>query len=241
MSRPRILDLFCGAGGASVGYHRAGFEVIGVDINPQPNYPFRFHQQDALEFLADNPALDERYDAIHASPPCQAHTPLKNLHGVRYAAKHLDLVGATRTALIATGLPWVMENVTQAPLLDPVVLCGSMFDLPVRRHRAFEASFPLPSPACNHKRWAELWPDGFHRDVSKERQAAGTSTTSPVVGVYGNGGGPGSVLRTWRWAMGTHWMGTKHEIAESIPPEYTRYVGGHLMNHVRTADWMVAA
>jgi hypothetical protein len=118
--RPRLLDLFCGAGGAAVGYHRAGFDVVGVDINPQPRYPFEFHQADAMTFPLDG------FDAIHASPPCQAYS-----HGTPpdKRSNHPDLLDATRDRLNAAGLPWVIENVPRAPLRSPVILCGSQFDL----------------------------------------------------------------------------------------------------------------
>jgi hypothetical protein len=133
-ARVRLLDLFSGAGGAAVGYARAGFEVVGVDIEPQPNYPFEFHQADALEFCREH---GHEFDAIHASPPCQAYTPLRAVHGKDYP----DMLAATREALEATGLPWVIENVPGAPINSGIFLCGTMFDLRVYRHRWFETPF----------------------------------------------------------------------------------------------------
>jgi DNA (cytosine-5)-methyltransferase 1 len=149
--RPRILDLFCGAGGAGMGYSRAGFEVVGVDIEPQPRYQFEFIQADALEVLApwhdDDGSFRspwvQRFDAIHASPPCQAYTPLNAYNHKAYP----DLVFDTRVLLEQTGLPYVIENVTQAPLIDPTTLCGTMFGLRLYRHKAFEASFSLGARA----------------------------------------------------------------------------------------------
>ena len=142
MTRPKLLDLYCCAGGAALGYHRAGFDVTGVDIDPQPNYPYGFMQADALalddDFLA-------RFDAIHASPPCQAFSDLAKRNG--NAADWPDLIGGTRDLLESAGKPWVIENVEGAPLLSPIVLCGTMFPgLRVIRHRLFETSFPAEQP-----------------------------------------------------------------------------------------------
>ena len=147
MSRPRLLDLFCGAGGAAMGYHRAGFEVVGVDIAPQKRYPFEFHQGDALEFIA---AHGHEFDAIHASPPCQAYANVTRWTGRQ--SDHPDLAGPTRGALDATGLPWVIENVVGAPIRPDIVLCGTQFRIPIIRHRWFELSFPYFGlmPACRH-------------------------------------------------------------------------------------------
>lgn len=145
MRRPRLLDLFCCAGGAGMGYHQAGFDVFGVDLRWYSRYPFIQVQADCLglsqQFL-------RQFDAIHASPPCQHHTSMKTMPDAR---EHADLVPATRTMLKASGVPYVIENVMGAPLIDPIVLCGSMFDLGVkgaqlRRHRQFEANFPLTPP-----------------------------------------------------------------------------------------------
>ena len=143
--RPRILDLFCGAGGASVGYHRAGFDVVGVDINPQPRYPFDFVQADAMTYPLDG------FDAIHASPPCQFYANVTAWRGNPH--DHPDLIAPTRQRLIDTGLPWVLENVPEAPVRPDLLLCGSMFGLKVRRHRAFETSPRLFSllPPCHHR------------------------------------------------------------------------------------------
>ena len=122
MNRPRLLDLFSGAGGAAVGYHRAGFDVVGVDIEPQPHYPFEFHQADAMTFPSSG------FDAIHASPPCQAFSIAAKYKGT--AGRHKDLLTPTRTRLQAAGLPWVIENVPGAPMRADYLLCGCMFGLP---------------------------------------------------------------------------------------------------------------
>jgi DNA (cytosine-5)-methyltransferase 1 len=148
LSRPRLLDLFSGPGGAGVGFYRAGFDVVGVDIVPQPHYPFRFVQGDALL----PPVRLDAFDVIHASPPCEHYAAVTRWRGK--AENHPDLVGPTRDLLNATGLPWVMENVREAELHDPIVLCGSMFGLRVRRHRYFETNW-MPFEmvtSCGHDR-----------------------------------------------------------------------------------------
>jgi DNA (cytosine-5)-methyltransferase 1 len=185
--KPRLLDLFCGAGGCSVGYARAGFEVVGVDIVPQPRYPFAFVQADALEYLHELCSLGSsrfgveiQFDAIHASPPCQAHsavTPDKSVHE--------NLIPETRELLEATGLPYVIENVegAKAELHDPAMLCGSMFDpiLDVRRHRLFETNWGLEPPAwpCRHGLSEPRYDVYEHGKWNKRR----------FVPVYGSGGG----------------------------------------------------
>lgn len=152
-TRPRLLDLFCGAGGCSMGYHRAGFDVVGVDVHPQPRYPFEFHQADALEFPLDG------FDAIHASPPCQAFSALRHLNPGK---EHPDLIAPTRDRLRAASVPYVIENVEGAPLGEGtqlLLLCGTMFRLQtpdgraeIRRHRLFElGGFTIAlRPACQH-------------------------------------------------------------------------------------------
>jgi DNA (cytosine-5)-methyltransferase 1 len=144
---PRLLDLFCCAGGAGMGYHRAGFDVVGVDLAAQPNYPFEFVQADALAYVAEHGA---RFDAIHASPPCQHYAPVTAWRGNQN--DHPDLVALTRDALTATGRPWIIENVRGAPVRADVMLCGSHFGLRVKRHRSFESSHPMPllTPSCQH-------------------------------------------------------------------------------------------
>lgn len=143
MSKPKLLDLFCKQGGAGLGYHLAGYEVVGVDIEAQPKYPFAFRQADALTFLHEH---HNEFDAFHASPPCQAFSKTKNLGGHEYA----DLLEPIRSALLrlAGARPWVIENVPGADLRSPVMVCGSMFHgKQVYRHRLFETSFPVTVPA----------------------------------------------------------------------------------------------
>jgi DNA (cytosine-5)-methyltransferase 1 len=211
---PLLLDLFCGAGGAAMGYHRAGFEVVGVDINPQPNYPFEFHRCDALDWL-DGP-LDADWAAIHASPPCQDHSRLASLSGVHGTGW---LLAATRTALTATGIPWIIENVPGAAMRADYRLCGCMFGLPgLRRERWFETSwrgFDLRSP-CSHS----------DQTVTVAGHPGGSSTRDGVSG-YGD-------TAAWRRAMGIDWM-TARELAQAIPPAYTEYIGGQLLETLERA------
>jgi DNA (cytosine-5)-methyltransferase 1 len=154
VTRPRLLDLFCGAGGAAMGYHRAGFDVVGVDLNPQPHYPFEFYQRDVTDIMAteiEQRWITNNFHAIHASPPCQHYARVTAWRGNR--EDHPDLIGSARELLQATGLPWVLENVPEAPV-GGMLLCGSMFGLDVRRHRRFETSWDahcwLPSCSDHH-------------------------------------------------------------------------------------------
>ncbi len=188
-----------------MGYSRAGFDVVGVDIKPQPHYPFEFYQGNALVWLRSNLA---RFDAIHASPPCQAYTVLGQAQ--RNKGKvYPDLLAATRTLLEATGLPWVIENVPGAPMRPDVVLCGSMFSMNVRRHRWFECSWPI-SPlvlGCDHSR-------------------------RPVV-VSGNNHSGGFTAAQIKEAMDTPWMKTRAEVRQAIPSAYTQWIGYNLMAHLQ--------
>jgi DNA (cytosine-5)-methyltransferase 1 len=212
-SRPRLLDLFCGAGGATMGYHRAGFDVVGVDIRPQPNYPFEFVQADAL----DPPVFWDDFDAIHASPPCQAFTMYGNTGLV---GDYPDLIAPTRELLQATGLPYVIENVPGAPLENPTVLCGTSLGLEVRRHRLFETSWPLIVPPCAHGQFTE-------------RKYPGSSDR-PNGRTVCNVGEWRVPLERQKQAMGVAWM-TLEELSEAIPPAYTELIGHQLMQHLRVA------
>jgi len=214
----RLLDLFCCAGGCSWGYHLAGFtDITGVDINPQPRYPFRFVQADALAYLADH---GHEYDAIHASPPCQRYSPTRMIHDS--GDNHPDLLAATRDALIACGRPYVIENVIQAPMRFPVVLCGIMFGLRVIRHRAFESSVlllaPDHSPHPKGQRTGSR-PKGGHNGYSCGKFG--------LVCVAGNNFNPAAARR----AMRIDWMNRK-ELSQAIPPAYTEYLGRQLLRAI---------
>ncbi len=218
MRKPRLLDLFCGAGGASMGYHQAGFEVVGVDIRPQPRYPFAFVQADALEYVA---AHGHEFDVIHASPPCQAYTRLRRLVEGKTGRKRAypDLVAPTREALRATGKIYVIENVEGAPLKHPIMLCGEMFGLRVFRHRFFEVSvFLLAPPHPKHPRGSTTV---SHRGGNSSFAHGATHITVAGNAYHAEDG---------RVAMGIHWM-TRRELSQAIPPAYTRWIGEQLLAH----------
>ena len=233
MTKPLLLDLFCGAGGAGAGYARAGFEIIGVDNRPQPHYPFPFIEADALEFITTGykgvPVVDV-FAAIHASPPCQTFTRAKHLMKAQGGkTKKLDLLEPTRKALIDTGLPYIIENVPGAPLLDPAVLCGSMFGLKVRRHRLFESNVDLyPPGACQHTRQGK--PIGVYHRMGDTAQGRNRKTGEWVIG-----GSTAKNLKEAQQAMGIDWM-TWNELKESIPPDYTEHLGRVVMDDDYTDD-----
>ena len=212
----RLLDLYCGAGGAAVGYARAGFEVVGVDIAAQPAYPFEFHQADALEWLRSNDLSG--FDAIHASPPCQAASMLTK--GTQQGKReHPNWIPATRRALKETGLPYVIENVIGSDLRKDLVLCGEMFGLGVVRHRWFETTFKVEQPRhLRHRGRVRGWEHGTYYD-------------GPYRAVYGKGGAKGRI-KEWQDAMGIDWTTHRKSIAEAIPPAYTQHIGQALMTHL---------
>lgn len=218
--KPRLLDLFCGAGGAARGYQRAGFYVVGVDIKPQPRYAGdEFHQADAMTFPL------EGFDAIHASPPCQAYSVANNIHG---RSDHPDLVAATRELLIASGVPYVIENVPGSPLREWVQACGLAFGLGVKRHRWFECSIALLMPSCPPGHRGD-WVSVFGHTVLERGHVIGRA----------KGGGPRIKRRhlgtdRGREAMGIDWM-NRDELSESIPPVYTEHIGKHLMAALEVA------
>lgn len=210
---PRLLDLFCGAGGAAAGYFRAGFHVTGVDLAPQPRFPLAFFQADALEYLT---AHGERFDAVHASPPCQAYSVTAARTGLDYPR----LIEPVRRLLVELGRPYVIENVIGAPLHEPLLLCGSMFDLragerQLRRHRLFECSFPVVQPSCVHE--------------GQSLGVYGGGTTYRESGAR-HGGYQGTVVERQE-AMGAAWM-VREEINEAIPPAYTQFIGRALLAHL---------
>lgn len=210
----KLLDLFCGAGGAAVGYHRAGFdEIVGIDIDNQRHYPFEFHQRDVMTVLT---AYLREFDMIHASPPCQAYSVTRHSH----KKAHPDLLPFVREMLVASGVPYVIENVVGAPMPDAFTLCGSSFGLSayddkseqtlwLKRHRLFEASFAVPAVDC---------------------QCRGKK----IGGVYG--GGPSNRNPSWKRGgytpplpvqkelMGIDWMPGK-PLKQAIPPAYTEHIG----------------
>lgn len=191
-----------------MGYRRAGFEVVGVDIDPQPRYPFEFHQGDALKYLLEH---WQEFDALHASPPCQAHTNAQKIRG----NEHPDFIVAVRSAFRLIGLPYIIENVPGAPLDDPIELCGCMFPgLQTYRSRLFESNLPLPVLSC------------------RPHEARTTKMGRPpregeFMHVVGNFSGVAQA----RKAMGIDWM-SRDELREAIPPAYTEFLGRELMKHL---------
>lgn len=216
MSRPLLLDLFCGAGGAAVGYHRAGFQILGIDHKPQPHYPYPIIIADI--FKVWHLLNHERIDAYHASPPCQAYSKLYRLRGKTYPA----LIPKVRNLLKRTGKPYVIENVMGAPLRDPLMLCGSMFpDLRVYRHRLFECSPPIyfPPAGCNH--WGKPVPS----QLGAPHQNLDDLDFITVAGARFK-------AEDGRKAMGIDWM-NRDELAQSIPPHYTTFIGKQLMEAIQ--------
>lgn len=204
----RLLDLFCGGGGAAMGYHRAGFAVVGVDIKPQKNFPFEFHQADALTYPLDG------FDVIHASPPCQAHSALRHL---RPEIEYPCFIERTKEMLIRWGGVWVIENVPRAPLVDPIQLCGSSFGLKVRRHRLFESNVCLHGLPCDHKG------QGRPIDVS----GTGGRRINRRPGDHGGNTNKPRTIKEAQGAMGIDWM-TRYELSQAIPPAYTLFIGRQL-------------
>lgn len=236
-TKPKLLDLYCGAGGASMGYHRAGFEVTGVDFKKQKRYPFTFIQADAIEYLREH---GHEYDAIAASPPCQAHsiiTPDKS--------RHKDMIPATRYLLDKIGKPYVIENVYGAKrsMINPFMLCGSQFDLKVYRHRLFESNVlilvpehfphndntPVAGHGVSEKGFISITSGGNTTEMKINPNAKRRSGT---YGISNKGfvcvSGHFSGLEYCKMAMGIDWM-TGKELAQAIPPAFTEHIGKQLI------------
>lgn len=206
-----------------MGYYRAGFEVVGVDINPQPHYPFEFIQEDVFDFLTNRPMRADviagipQFDAIHASPPCQAYTSMRHL-GKSAGVGAPDLVDATRLVLEGLPVPWVMENVKGSPLLNPLILCGSSFDLDVRRHRLFESNVLILGTPCRHA------------DRGRPIAVYGDHPQQPGDKTYRVN--RARTLQEGQEAMGIDWMPWK-SLTQAIPPAYTEWIGRQLLTAVR--------
>lgn len=209
----RCLDLFCGQGGAGMGYHLAGFDVIGVDIADQRRYPFYYMKGDAIEIFKE---LDygDRFDFIHASPPCQAFTRLWAMH----KNNHPDYIEIIRDLLIKSGKPYVIENVITAPLKNAITLCGGMFGLKTYRHRLFESNVPLEQP--EHKKHEHKLQE-LGRPIKEEE--------------YWNIAGHFVGCKQCGIDLGISWM-SREGMRESIPPAYTEYVGKQILNYLRKEE-----
>lgn len=245
MSSPRLLDLFCGEGGAAKGYQRAGWDVTGVDMKPLGHrYPGYFIHGDALAYLAEH---GHEYDAIHASPPCQGYS-IATAGNPDARAKHRRLIAATRELLILTGKPWVIENVEQArrQMQDPILLCGRMFDLKAHdadgewltldRHRLFESNLPLTAP--QHRPHGNEQVGGVYGGSRRAKRLPGETLAEVAprdrhAARYERGGGyvPRSI-EVQQQLLGIDWMSVKG-MQESIPPVYAQHVGMQLMAHLQ--------
>jgi DNA (cytosine-5)-methyltransferase 1 len=203
----KLLDLFCGVGGASVGYAEAGFEVHGVDLKHGKRYPFTYLRADVLDVLRDNEYI-QQFDVIHASPPCQTHSITRHLRNAQSkSTSKIDLIPQTRAALIASGKPYIIENVPGSPLINPIQLCGSSFGLKVRRHRLFESNMTLIGSVCNHKLQGR--PIGVYGSLNDQIPNGGKTATS---------------IDEARNAMNMPWA-IWTELVEAIPPAFTKYLG----------------
>ena len=208
----KLLDLYCKAGGASKGYQLAGFEVVGVDIKKQKRYPYEFIQADCLELMKDMEFL-KSFDVIAASPPCQTHSITQHLRNAQgKSTDKIDLIPQTREALVASGKPYVIENVPGSPLINPIRMCGSAFGLKVRRHRLFESNIQLTSSICNHKEQGK--PVGIYGSMRDEIPKGGHTAKS---------------IEQAREAMGIDWM-IWGELVEAIPPVYTETIGKQILS-----------
>lgn len=216
--RPLLLDVFSCAGGSAMGFHQGGFNIVGVDIIAQPNYPFEHHVGDGFEFLeqviANGMRLQDgrRIHAANASPPCQKFSGMSNCRP-GLAEKYPDLVEGTRELFQQTGVPWVMENVPGAPLLEPTMLCGGMFGLELYRHRLFESNVRIPQP--------------LHPTHTKPASKAAHWVPGTVMSVCGHV----HPIEMARQVMEISWTNRK-ELSEAIPPAFTRYIAPYLMRHV---------
>ena len=210
----KLLDLYCGAGGASAGYAAAGFDVTGIDLKHGKRYPYNYIRGDVLEYLQDFNFL-RSFDVIHASPPCQTHSITQHLRNAQgKTTNKVDLIPQTRAALIASGKPYIIENVPGSPLINPVQLCGSSFNLKVRRHRLFESNMPIEGTTCNHK--AQGRPVGVYGSLNDQ---------------IPNGGKTAVNITEARQVMSIDWA-IWTELVEAIPPVYTDYLGAQI------ASWL---
>ena len=214
-SKSRLLDLFCGAGGASMGYAMAGFDVTGIDLKHGKRYPFTYIKGNVLDYL--NTEFLRQFDVIAASPPCQTFSATKHLRNAQgKSTNKVNMIPEVRDALIASGVPYVIENVPNAPLIKPVQLCGSAFGLKVRRHRLFESNLDITGTFCDHKNQGK--PIGIYGSMRDE---------------IPNGGHTAKTMPEANAAMEIDWM-IWGELVESIPPAYTHYLGKQISDIIHS-------
>jgi DNA (cytosine-5)-methyltransferase 1 len=215
----KLLDLFCGAGGASTGYALAGFEVTGIDLKHGKRYPFTYIKGDVLAYLNDLDFL-RSFDVIHASPPCQTHSITQHLRNAQgKSTSKVDLIPQTRAALITSGKPYIIENVPGSPLIDPVLMCGSAFGLKVRRHRLFESNVKLTGSICNHKDQGR--PVGIYGSMRDEIPKGGKTAETMEQALTAMG------ITNMIWS----------ELVEAIPPAYTKDLGIQLRQHAESGTY----
>lgn len=217
-----LLDLFCKAGGAARGYANAGFDIVGIDTEPQPHYPYEFIQADAIEYVTQH---GYKFNAIHASPPCQHYSILSQNIKNRTGKVYPDLVVPTRNALIASGKPYVIENVVGAPLINPIILQGDMFGLRVIKRRLFEINFEVPQPPLIYRPGKDK--PGFYMNFATS-PGSKLKFGKPFKKYRGSLKG----IAATRAAHGIDWPMNDSEANNAIPPPYTHYIGLHLMNHI---------
>lgn len=228
IGRPKLLDLFSCAGGAGVGYQRAGFDVVGVDIQVQKHYPFEFHQGDAIAYLEEH---WQEFDAVHLSPPCQPFSITQHAH----TNEHPDLLVPAREAVVKTGLPYVIENVEGAPLINALTLCGTEFGLraldvdgvplALRRHRLFESNvWLMGAGGCSHDETqvAGSYKASRHRTPEHRDNPARRGGYTPALKVRAE-------------LLGIDWKMNEHELAQAIPPAYTAFIGAQLLESLAVA------
>jgi len=209
----KLLDLFCGAGGASKGYAEAGFEVTGIDVKHGKRYPFTYIRGDVKDYL--NVEFLSQFDVIHASPPCQTHSATKHLRNAQgKSTSKIDMIPEVRQALIMSGKAYTIENVPGSPLIDPIQLCGSAFGLKVRRHRLFESNMQLKGTECSHKQQGK--PVGIYGSMRDE---------------IPGGGHTAKTMQEAHESMGINWM-LWGELVEAIPPLFTKYLGEQIKHAV---------
>ena len=212
----KLLDLFCGAGGASTGYALSGFDVTGIDLKHGKRYPYKYIKGDVLAYLDDLDFL-RSFDVIHASPPCQTHSITQHLRNAQgKSTSKVDLIPQTRAALIASGKPYIIENVPGSPLIDPVLLCGSAFGLKVRRHRLFESNIKLTGSTCKHKEQGR--PVGIYGSMRDEIPKGGKTADTMEQALSAMG------ITNMIWS----------ELVEAIPPAYTRDLGIQIRQHAES-------